>query len=386
MNKRKLKYLVAMSIFLTGCFPTQQRGVIEIESEDVNSLNDASSNLNEYPNHISEKVSEKLSIDADIVVSKGNLLEKIPVTMFDFDFDKAATIILGKDHPIEITNDEWWEKSYINADNDSASISFRGINYSSSYMLDKPYSRVVEFDNPNFYIEYPEQELSDLSLDSAKEEVENLMDGIGIEYLENPQVATLTAEQLISLNDNLISVKENQTLTEFNSEDQAYVLSYRLTFNDLLLTNIGYSLGDSGFSLPGSRMNFLINSNGIILINGGGLYTELGEPIQSNLTPISVDQLISIIKAETDNLLNVENITINYIELAYFPMFESVDLEITNSDSIKMTLKPYWIVRYTQDLQEKDGAISDTGEELLFVDDNLYLIYSAKDGRKLQYY
>ncbi|PLR77951.1 hypothetical protein CU633_07960 [Bacillus sp. V3-13] len=372
MKKIVILLLCVSSFVLSACFPKGEQkdssGSVSVDTPNGTT-----------PNFMDMELDENLMVEADITCTDNKNLKISSISLKNFDEDQIKKTFL-KNKTIAETHEnnnelfpEYKDKYFQLSDESYLIMELGSIRYTDVFYSDRSYDDVISgstyFIRSDLKDVYKETTLDNINKNDAIEKVRNAANEVGISQLGEPEVIALDFETLESEWEDY-ETKDGGHPRKWEKDDEAYIVIFPVVYDNITITNKGYSNANNQMSVIGSRIMGVVNKDGLIFFTGSGIY-ELGETLNDNITPISLETALGKVKNKYKDVLITDPIVISKIALEYVPV-------MSNTKAIKYELIPAWVFTAKQDVtfNEKGGTFKASAEFTIMI--------NAETGQELR--
>ena len=350
-----LSVLVSAGILLTGCSGTAAEPSESTPAEITEATQESAGGAESGTNHISEKVSDMLVIDADVVLPKDQVysvyaLTKQAFPREDLDGFFGASEAVVTDHPE-------WVGAYSAKTEEGGCFStdpYGNFTYAKDEERDDYIVYLVESAYYNAgSCSFQKEEIPDLTflnaenaIQTGKERIKELTgqdSEVLAAYALNREILTALEEeyrQTPKYQEDAQRGKET-TVDDWSDADEIYYMEYRLTKDGLPIysgiNEPGISMAVETFWTAETRITMLLDQDGIRYIaSRGGIFDA--SPEAEAQTIISAETALEAVKEIYGNTILSSQVTISRIWLEYVVVPDWEEKE-------QYKLVPYWCVQ-----------------------------------------
>ncbi len=350
-----LSVLVSAGILLTGCSGTAAEPLESTPAEITEATQESAGGAESGTNHISEKVSDMLVIDADVVLPKDQVysvyaLTKQAFPREDLDGFFGASEAVVTDHPE-------WVGAYSAKTEEGGCFStdpYGNFTYAKDEERDDYIVYLVESAYYNAgSCSFQKEEIPDLSflnaenaIQTGKERIKELTgqdSEVLAAYALNREILTALEEeyrQTPKYQEDAQRGKET-TVDDWSDADEIYYMEYRLTKDGLPIysgiNEPGISMAVETFWTAETRITMLLDQDGIRYIaSRGGIFDA--SPEAEAQTIISAETALEAVKEIYGNTILSSQVTISRIWMEYVVVPDWEEKE-------QYKLVPYWCVQ-----------------------------------------
>ena len=374
MKKRwaVISLAVAMALLCTGCFPTgvQVKGDISITDP---------AELKNLPDHYREQLSDRLLVNADIIVPedatyhiyKAQLRKPDVETWVDLCYgDRLDQIRLVNDDAA--TNPSPYAQTIYTHDGEGSVLNLSGtiINFAKRFQY-REYMLCTNFTNykDDSYLPmssfFKKETVPDVDKQEALATAKNFVEQLQLPLESEPSVYAFDEEELNQLSDRYAG-----DFTRYNEEEQGYFISYRALVDNVPVYDFNYTPPNQDI-VSGSYLGLAYTNYGLDEVWTGGFY-ETTECVQEDVDLISLESALSSVQTYLEEMVDMGPILINKAELCYLPITNDVD----GND---FTLQPTWVIDTYVFMQEVDWSKVQDLEDIMIEQDSIdVLAFSYK--------
>jgi hypothetical protein len=350
-----LSVLVSAGILLTGCSGTAAEPLESTPAEITEATQESAGGAESGTNHISEKVSDMLVIDADVVLPKDQVysvyaLTKQAFPREDLDGFFGASEAVVTDHPE-------WVGAYSAKTEEGGCFStdpYGNFTYAKDEERDDYIVYLVESAYYNAgSCSFQKEEIPDLTflnaenaIQTGKERIKELTgqdSEVLAAYALNREILTALEEeyrQTPKYQEDAQRGKET-TVDDWSDADEIYYMEYRLTKDGLPIysgiNEPGISMAVETFWTAETRITMLLDQDGIRYIaSRGGIFDA--SPEAEAQTIISAETALEAVKEIYGNTILSSQVTISRIWMEYVVVPDWEEKE-------QYKLVPYWCVQ-----------------------------------------
>ena len=278
--KHKLKFLAlitALTISLTGCYPTGEKTLPSNGGGDFSEASDNIESSKPFAGKISEKFGD-VELNYEISPDFPTQLPKIRLRRKDFDEELCKSVFL-RDKTIA-PNEEMVDWVFYTTDDCMLAVGGDHLQFSDENIINKLKHFDIFATIWNKYCRAGSIQLKSFSSAEAAERVNKILDELGIENYGEPSVVTVTPEEANAFFEKTGSVKvsennysdTNSEYVPWDEDDGLYILKYRFNYNgiDLCAANIK-TLGTSRM-IEGADISVCIAKDGIKSFKANSMY------------------------------------------------------------------------------------------------------------------
>lgn len=375
--KKILLFIGCSFVFvLSACFPT---GSTNDSPSDTTNPNDSKS-ITPAPGFIDTELDKNLIVQADVVEPAREHLKIRTIHLKEFDqkqienvFLKNRTVVNSHENNNEYFPNykdqtiEFEDGSYVRKE--LGKLIFNDIFYQERF-YDAVISDLSFFIRSDIKDVFQKDSLDNIDKNQAIETVKNIVKELGISSLGNAEVYALDLEGLSSQWEDF-PTKSGESPRKWEKEDEAYLVAFPVVYDNVRITTKGYVNEANAIPAIGSRIMGVVNKNGLIHLTCTGIY-EVGKTVKENITAISVDSALEIVKNKYKDVLLTVPIRISHIALEYVPT-------VSNNDGVAYQLVPAWVFTAHQKTTYNDpkkGAFEDDSE--------FTIIINAETGKEIR--
>lgn len=287
--------------------------------------------LNTTPDHVNATIKGVLDVDApvDIPPIQGDVqnitAQKIIPTI------QSCWNLFYSEQPTNIKETTYLGQPWYACSNDEGSMScgVGSLNFISSNFNSKLYDIALLQGTGSSQLsqEFSSDDLSSLSSEEAKKQVEKVLQGLSLETYGQPEVYALSADRLNELANQNRSTTKMEDLAKmdsdsyshvYSSDDEVYILRYRAALNGIPVTGSSYQDGSSDSYYSGSTVEAWVSNKGIMRFNVSlAVYTPT--PAQESQTIVPLDEALNKAADKYSQVITDSTISIRKIRLEYVP-------------------------------------------------------------------
>ncbi|MFP7471198.1 hypothetical protein [Niallia sp. Man26] len=372
MKKIWLLLLCTFLVVLSGCFPTGEQNAAS-DSKQANKSNEPT------PDNLDVELDKNLLVKADIAGGENKDYPSLSISPKDFKNDPLKQeLVNNKELTDTFENNNEIKPDYKDVyfeftDGSYMSIELGTVRFEDSFYSDREYSDVIYGAKPNIRSDlhdiYKKTALENINSNDAIEKVKKAANEYGITNLGNPDVIALDLETLENEWEDY-EQKDGGHPRKWEKADEAYVVTFPVVHNNLIITNKGYFSNAAEIPVIGSRIVGVVNKDGIIALTLDGIY-DTGKTIQNKVNPISLEDALNMVENKYKDVILTDPITISKIALEYVPI-------VSKQDSISYKLTPAWVFTAKQDVTSSDEKGTNTAS------DYFTIIIDADTGQELR--
>lgn len=354
-----LSVLMSVGILMTGCSGTaaepSESTPTGSSTEAMQGSGESIGGVESGTNYISEKLSDKLVIDAEVVLPKEQVYSVYALTKKAFPREDLD-VFFGTSEAVVTDHPEWIgaysaktkEGGYFSAD------PLGNFTYAKDEERDDHIVYLVEsaYYNAGSW-SFQEEEISDLSFLNAEEAIQMGKEKIKELTGQDSEVLVayaLNREKLTELEEKYRQTKEYQedvqrgkamTVDDWSDADEIYYMEYELTKDGLPIysgiNEPGISIAVETFWTAETRITMLLDKDEIRYIAGrGGIFDA--SPEEKAQTIIGTEAVLEAVKEIYGNTILDSQVTISRIWLEYIVVPDWKEQE-------QYKLAPYWCVQ-----------------------------------------
>lgn len=272
--KHKLKFLAlitALTISLSGCYPTGEK---ELPSNSSGGVSDVQGN-SEASQPFAGKVSEKfgdVELNYEISSNFPTQLPKIRLRRKNFDTELCKSVLL-RDKTILPQRKDQVDWVFYTTDNCELSVGGDRLEFYDNNILYTPkhYQLVAMLFNK--FCQAGNAQLNSFSSAEAIEQINEIFDELGIENYTEPYVVTVTPEDANALLEPLIAHNDEGEYALWEEDDGFYILKYRFSYNGIDLCTDNLKTPGTSREVKGSEIMVCVSKEGVFMIDTNtGLY------------------------------------------------------------------------------------------------------------------
>lgn len=388
--RKTASFLVGIMIIinLTACAPEDPNAVIDKPTQETdqtaaptdtehNSVEQSSIEalLLETPSHINKVFSEDFSVEADVHVPKVKKADILFAKSMPLDEQKLLSIFYkGKTPQRSLdSNDDTIlykdDNSYLNI-NDGFLVygkqEYEYVKFPTDSLVSA--SDIVSTGS-QFSDVYKQENLGFMTKSEAFDNVSDVLAELTIDIAEDAEIYAIDSSTMQTQQDERIkkdidmqkemgfttihdSTEGYQTKDAFTQDDDFYIFFFKMTQNEIPVTQKSYIIQANDRSLNGSTARVSYSRNGIIQLAFNGIYQQQGVA-ESPDTLISVEEALQKAFEKHNAIISTDKVTVSAVDFEYVPVPYN-----DNYDEVKLT--PTWSLtleyeRDTTDKPSKDG-------------------------------
>ncbi len=372
--------------------PTQEPGQTAAPTGTEHNIADNSSIeslLLGTPTHISKVFSEDFDVEADVHVPNVKKADILLAEYMPFDEQKLLSIFYkGKTPQRSLSSYDDTilykdDSSYLNINDgflgygtqDFAYVQFPTDSFvaaSDTFSLNRRFGEVYTQENLGFM---PRSEalgtvsvvLTELSVDIMDDAEIYAIDSFTMQRQQEEEIQREIDKQKAAGISPIQNPTEGyQTKDTFTQEDDFYIFFFKMTQNNIPVTQKSYTIQASDRALNGSTARVSFSRNGIIQLHFSGIYQQQGVA-ESPSTLISMEEALQKAYEEHNAIISTDKVTVTAIDFEYVPVPYN-----NNYDEVKLI--PAWclILSYERTINKpsKDGKQdlqSSAGSSMMFI-------------------
>ena len=352
MSKKLLIIILMLTVMLTGCFPS---GELKTSSEpDANNKNNVTSSENSDNSESSAPTAPAVPQDLEHVKFNIELDSEYPTELpiikakrATFDFEEVKPIFLGDKNVTAEGNGIYYTDDGVTFVVRNDIIAYHTDHYydndGENRLIYQIQSAAVK-DVARYYMNYPNvnSELEGFPRSEAIERANELVERVGLKYLGEPIVYTLTSEDVdINVAGILMDNEGNELEVHLPKEEEFYFVSYLTTYNEIPAPTRSYTIYED-VSQALSKLDIILTKDRLVDFSCVGMYDEI-EVVETSQINCSAETALSKLydyyAANEGNIKqHYEYSDLNLVYLTYS----------ANYDTGEFTYKPIWCVSGTR--------------------------------------
>lgn len=341
-KKVTLALLICCLIGTTGCFPTGEK----IDKNSVSNEEETIENFSiDIPKSESKSYNTEYSpINASLKKWDDNLLKEI--------FLNGASVLNTNEFEANYNADELHifheldNGAYISYENGTLHYSDLNINnlYSYSFLATSPTWNGITSRDINKY--FKDEELESLDRDTTLEEMQNIVNKLGLTDISEPEIYAMSAESANKITvDYKLTYKDGSEMPKWTEEQEAYFFIYSLEYDDIPVSKFDSYNESTTNSMEGSSIMGIINQDGLVYFNCKMIYQPESE-ITDKKAICSEETATQAVKNKYKNLILQNPISVIDCNLFYV----SDDIEFGKS----YILKPMWAFTTVETVDDEE--------------------------------
>lgn len=366
MKNRRLFLVLTIMLYitLTACTSVEESQMIVSSTSSGTTSSSAGSSLitsDGGTKHIKKRLSEKILVDADIVLLNGGNPSKADVLTAKYHNASITSLLKTffstkkiKQHIIQNgDNYQATDGSYLN--------NFLGSFGFSEYS--KPNINYAFFTDPEDINDYNADKFSTTAglsfetIKSAANKIVKMLSTFGVDIGENYTCYSLNHQSLQSQQDAYVKRQESDSNSaklfkaDLNAgriklqktwirDDDCYYFILYPEICGIPVTRQLHGSADNGTEVAGTDITVLYNKNGIVDLRANYLYDKTGVTVKG-ATLINTDKVLEAIKSKYGSVILSTPITITKMSLQYVPV-------LINKSRKDFKLTPAWVCNIKQ--------------------------------------
>lgn len=320
--------LVGLSLLLTGCYPT---GDADISRENpINSSSENSSistSSEQSPNELTAKYeSEQFTVNLNFPENVPTQTAAIKLKPRYWNNDKLRGIFIGDKEIASETNyicDGFAdEKRFVIYFGDNMRLIYEpmNINYECKDDISGVQSSIASLIDAKWLGQFSDEELKSFSKSDALARVQNIIDKLEITNVGEPVIRSVSAEKGNELMSGKTSVDKDGnvfTMPKLNDEDEFYLITYPLVYNDIELSQHLKMNADLKKSHSPSYIKAIVTKNGIVDYKCSNIYESEFEAQENVSINFGAEDALNVLIKHYTNTFQMSSTTLIDCKLVY---------------------------------------------------------------------